>query len=320
MKPAEFTSPIGKRMQQKRLAICQAAGLLGFSLAAFAPQPAYCLAASQIKPVTAAPKRPVQALKERRGYIIGRCLDKQGKPLSGVRLRVFGVTEAGQNVNFQTKTNAAGQYAIKLPRGNFHMGWALQPVSFAGMNYFLPLSPTDGEIDDADSAAGIVENFVLKISGRITPQSDPKSDLSYYGGSVAILGGALENGSTFTGYSYRFPEGSSIVLTLKPQGPLIDGSAGKTLTLRQPASAGRFLDFPIGKYEVTAELINADGTSQPLRVAAAQFSQGFAGTLHKTPKPNEFAPQAALVSPPGGDSIPLLKLPGVSGAQLYVQP
>src|SRR5690606_32336732 len=75
---------------------------------------------------TPAPKPPKLApLKRKVGYAIGRCVNMAGKPLANVRIRVFGVAKNGNNVNFETRTNAAGAYSVQLPAGMYHVGWAL---------------------------------------------------------------------------------------------------------------------------------------------------------------------------------------------------
>src|SRR3546814_12056742 len=60
-----------------------------------------------------------------------------------------------------------------------------------------------------------------------------------------------------------------VELTLTPSGPLIDGSEGKTLVLRQGdhywVQFGYLEDIPIGRYPVTAILKNEAGP-RPLRI------------------------------------------------------
>lgn len=265
------------------------------------------------------PKLPPLARKP--GYVIGRCVTTSGQPLAGVRIRVFGVAKNGNDVNTTTRTNAAGAYSVKLMPGVYHVGWALWDVPApSGPAYSLPLHPLDGNIDDASSASGIVEDFVLKIAGRISPHKDAQSELSYYGGSVRVFGGAIANPPQFGDPSYRFPAGSKVQLTLKPLGALIDRSAGQTLTLHQLINnSATFLDIPIGRYQVTANLIAVDGTATPLRVAVARVGTG-TSPIRFTPSPEEFAASASLYFPSNGDSTPLLTMPGVSQADVYVQP
>src|SRR3546814_17092136 len=60
-----------------------------------------------------------------------------------------------------------------------------------------------------------------------------------------------------------------VELTLTPSGPLIDGSEGKTLVLRQGdhywVQFGYLEDIPIGRYTVTAILKDETGP-RPLRI------------------------------------------------------
>jgi hypothetical protein len=265
-----------------------------------------------------------RALPSRRaGYVVGRAVNSQGKPLAGVRIRVFGTTTAGERTNFETKTGTNGTYAVRLPRGNYHVGWAHYLVAApSGPSYALPLHPNDGDISDQDSGPGIIENFTLKIAGRISSLKDAGSDLSYYGGTITVEGGALEKGDFLSGYNYRFPQGSAVELTLTPKGALADGSAGRTLVLRRPVERGyiaEFLDVPIGQYQVVARLVQADGAVQPLRVAVARPMSGTSPS-YATPAASDFAATGTLYFPSRGDSIPLLTYGGAAKAPLYVQP
>jgi tetratricopeptide (TPR) repeat protein len=296
------------------------------------PQPAVAKPAAPrqnaaVRTPLAAPKTPAQkppkliALKRKPGYAIGRCVTMSGKPLANVRIRVFGVANNGNDVNFTTRTNTAGAYAVKLTPGVYHVGWALWDVPApGGPPYSLPLHPLDGSIADAPSAAGIAEDFVLKIAGHISPRKDAQSELSYYGGSVRVFGGAIADPPQFGDSSYRFPAGSKVQLTLKPLGALLDRSAGQTLTRSKAVnSSATFFDIPIGRYQVMASLIQANGAQTPLRVAVARFGVGTNPTRF-TPSPNEFAASGTLYFPSSGDSTPLLTMPGVGTADVYVQP
>jgi hypothetical protein len=275
------------------------------------------------KPTPAAPAVVAPALppvKRTPGFIVGRCVTAQNRPLAGVRLRVFGVSDAGENISFQARTNAAGAYAVKLPPGSFHLGWALYDAPApAGPPYALPLYPVDGEIDDAPSGPGIVENCVLKLSGRISPLMDPNRDLSYFGGSILVSGGGIEGAGLFDDKYYRFPIGSSVELTLVPVGNLPDGSPGRTLVLRQAATKLNFLDIPIGQYRVTARLLADGGEAKPLRVAVARFGTG-TSPIHFSPTAADYGPSGTVYFSAAGDGTPLLKTSGVGYAEISVLP
>lgn len=292
--------------------------VFGFSLLGLS------LSAIKILAAPAAPStsRPTP-LKPRPGYFIGRALNESGKPLAGVGIRVFGTTMAGRKVNFETKTNAGGIYSVKLPPGNYRLGWAhFFTPAFAGPPYALPLHPVDGSITDQSSARGIVENLVLKISGLISPRKDRANELSYYGGLITVEGGALEKGHFLTGYEYKFPAEAAVELTLTPGGKRADGSMGRVLTLRRPVERGyvaEFRDVPIGHYSVTARLVEKGGKVSPLRVAAARPMSG-TSPVYQTPAFADFKAKATIYFPSRGDAIPLLTYGGAAKAPLYVQP
>ncbi len=288
------------------------------------PAPAQAPAKIGVNAVKPVGNLQLPKLAPRAGYIIGRCIDMRGKPLAGVGVRVFGTTQkGGETTSFETKTDATGKYAVKLPAGNFHVGWAHYFTDApSGPPYALPLHPLDGSNDDQNSTPGIVEDLVLKINGRISPKNDPDSDLSYYGGFITVEGGTLENGNFLDGYNYKFPAGSSVELTLTPSGKLADGSTGQILTLRRPIERGylaEFRDVPLGAYSLTARLVSADGTIRLLRIAAAKFFSGTSPTARPV-ELADFGDKASIYFPSRGDSIPLLRYGGAAKAVLYVKP
>lgn len=69
-------------------------------------------------------------------------------------------------------------------------------------------------------------------------------------------------------FQNNLPAGCSLRLTLTPRGPLLDGSAGRTLT--RDLLLYHWRDIPIGVYTATATLIGPSGgmTALPLRVVA----------------------------------------------------
>jgi len=64
--------------------------------------------------------------------------------------------------------------------------------------------------------------------------------------------------------TYNLTEKSIVEVTLKPVGPLADGSTGKTLVLRWPSPAAGLSGetiiggIPIGRYTLTARLYDGD--------------------------------------------------------------
>src|SRR5690606_15365507 len=93
-----------------------------------------------------------------------------------------------------------------------------------------------------------VRNFTWKLEGR-----GPDNEYGYYGGLVKV----------FTDFGF-YEDMEDIELTLVPDGPLIDGSEGRTLVLRLEdhywVQRAYLEDIPIGRYTITATLRSAEGT------------------------------------------------------------
>ncbi|MDB6139465.1 MAG: hypothetical protein JWO94_2537, partial [Verrucomicrobiaceae bacterium] len=152
---------------------------------------------------------------------------------------------------------------------------------YNGKTYLLPLYPADGlsswqdnKEKGRESKNGLARDFVLKIAG-LKPGNDNLPDLlktyalqnpnNYYGACLDLddwdQGGNLR---------MKIPAEGVLVLTLEPQGLLLDGSTGKTITRELPlkalgTDAGHVLDLPVGPYRVQAKVMN-NGTATPLLV------------------------------------------------------
>jgi hypothetical protein len=220
------------------------------------------------------------ALRAKPNQATGAVLTMQGLPLSSARIRFWRVTPQGAIIEYVARTDAKGIYSINLPPSDqYRIDNATALVSYGVQRYYLPLRPErgDGSFFDGeaiDLSRGSVRNFVLPISGRISPEEDPKDPLAYYGGSIlftayipVVVPGdpALSAGATRPN---SVPEGTKIELTLTPQGPLIDGSTGRPLrwTLRV-RNNGRNMhtetlkDIPLGVYTASARVTTPDGTT-----------------------------------------------------------
>jgi len=216
-------------------------------------------------------------LQPRPGHAMGRVVDERGKPLSGVDVRIGGTTNAGERTSFDTKATN-GRYAFPVPPGKYHIG-AWVSVQYNGKPYYFRLQPVGDDVyhRDFDSKPGIVRDFVWKITGLMAgARADPDDAGSYYGGSLQLYG---ENPTlNYDPKPLEFPEGSTVAVTLTPNGALIDGSQGKALIFKLPLKTTRlafvhytkrtFKDIPIGRYTASATLTEPDGTVKPLRIAA----------------------------------------------------
>jgi len=213
-------------------------------------------AAPHVEPV--APKLP--ALKAKPGYVIGRAVDARGKPLSNVTIFIGGTTFAGGRAAEYSVEVKNGEYELEVPDGLYYVH-AILSVLYNGQKYKIELHPIDDTRHwlTSNSKNGIVKDFFWKLWGMNTYDAADNSPGRHHGGRILLKEESV------------FPKGSTIQITLAPQGPLIDGSQGQTLSLRATAPVprrglGALLDIPIGRYTVTTELILPDGRTQPVRV------------------------------------------------------
>lgn len=204
----------------------------------------------------------------------GVVLTALGQPLAGARIRFWRLTPQGAVIEYTGRTDARGIYTVTMPpNANYRLDNATALVAYGQQRYYLPLRPEggDGSFFDqvpVDNTRGYVKNFVLPISGYISPEEDPKEPLSYYGGSVTFRANtkiaiptdpdpALTQGATGPN---ALPEGTRIRLFLTPQGPLLDGTSGRQLTydlqVRNNTGKNAFSttikDIPLGAYTADA--------------------------------------------------------------------
>ncbi|MFC4637849.1 carboxypeptidase regulatory-like domain-containing protein [Deinococcus hohokamensis] len=179
-----------------------------------------------VPPGTPAPEDPVQAYTMQ-----GVVVNAQGEPLAGVE--VWADNTLYYNMNALGVTDSKGHYRIELPReqlGTWRAGGRFLRT-YHGETYDLGLVVDDEAPFQAED--GAVRNFTLLTSG-------PRPDGGAYGGTVWAYGN----------YSNGNFQNKDVELTLTPDGPLLDGSAGTVLKRFLDGSTVR--DVPIGRYTVTA--------------------------------------------------------------------
>jgi len=180
------------------------------------------------------------------GYATGTVVDTRGNPIAGAKILLDNTVFYASYINGSTAED--GTYRLKVQPGAWR-AHASFSMDYNGRTYLLDLHPDS--IDSFDDT-GAVRNFVWKLEGR-----KPDNDWGYYGGLVKVFN---ETG---------FYEMEDVEITLAPNGPLIDGSHGSTLVLRPGDNYWRQLayleDIPIGRYAVTAALVDGDAR-QPLKL------------------------------------------------------
>ncbi len=211
--------------------------------------------------------------KAESGYIVGRVLGQDGKPIAvadDVMLNVYGVSEAGEKVSYSPGVKPDGTYKQKLVAGSYRIGRAIVKVKFADHTFNYELSPQGNLYNkDRDAKDGIEQDFVWNMTGqRTTDKPDPNNHTHWYGMNI---------GMRFSTYREDLkkaptvpPDGTKLVLTLKPLSKLVNGEEGKTLTIERewqskayPQSAD-LNDLPPATYEVTGVAKLPDGSTKTI--------------------------------------------------------
>lgn len=185
------------------------------------------------------------------GTVTGQALDAQGKPIAGAKVWVKPVVTTGL---YETRTDANGRYeATGLPPVGYRvLAWAER--QYNGQRYCIRLGHEKvEEYSPVNPAQGAVRNFVLKASGRIEDMDVSDEAIRYFGGTVSVMD------------SRHVPaRNAPLEFTLTPVGPLLDGTQGKTLTLK-PNANGYLLDVPVGVYRVQAVALEG-GQRTPVKI------------------------------------------------------
>lgn len=189
------------------------------------------------------------------GTVQGTVLDTRGQPIKGALIWV----KPGVTTGLVTaRTDAQGRYAVtSLPDLPFNTTAWLQ-VPYRGQTFCVRLAAeNDAQYAPFSPRAGVVRNFKWTLSGHV-PDSDMVN--MYFGAEVRVMS------ASWDGFEPVRLDTSRVELTFTPDGPLLDGSAGKTL--RKTTALGDVLvyDVPVGHYRVSAVEIRPDGSRAPLTV------------------------------------------------------
>jgi len=193
------------------------------------------------------------------GYVRGYVKDTQGHPLKGALIGVRSTAVGGFYSGASAKTDAQGYYEIKTPWGVGSFYCAGYTTDYGDLIAAFGLHPTDGSIDEFASPNGVVKNWVLLpygIGDRAKAQDDPKYCGNYYGGTI-VLNFYVQDGSMSKN---SLPPNSQVELTLTPDGPMLDGSKGRTIVVRKETgtgfSGGLYINnIPVGPYKVKARMV-----------------------------------------------------------------
>jgi hypothetical protein len=201
------------------------------------------------------------ALPKKAGVVRGYVYDSAGRPLKGAKLGVRSTAVGGFYSGTSAVTDEKGYYEIAAPAGVAHFYCAGYAVEHGEGLAAMSLHPADGAAGNFATPIGEVKNFVMLpygIADRAKAQDDPRAGGNYYGGCL-VLGWTVDRGGIFSDPSY-LPDGATIELTLTADGPLVDGSPGRTIVIRKAVGAGSpnqlyVNNIPAGPYQVSARVL-----------------------------------------------------------------
>lgn len=246
------------------------------------------------------------ALAPKAGKVRGYVKDWTGKPLAGAQLGVRSSYLAGYYSGAQGKTDANGYYEFVVPKGSAHFYNAGYQIEWGDGVAAVSLHPADGKLDSFVTMDGAVENFVLLpygITSRENLQENSHLPSTFYGGAIFFNWysvGADDNNAP----QFAVREGGMLEITLKPEGKMLDGTAGQTIVIRKTlgiSGAFRVHNIPLGRYRIS---VKANG--KPLSM---KDSKGYDAMFGMTPVETTgeasilFVPdsaQASMVGPQNG--------------------
>lgn len=205
------------------------------------------------------------------GTVRGYVKDAKGKPLAGALIGVRSTAAGGFYSGASATTDDRGYYEIKVPWGVASFYAAGYTIDYGEGRAALGLHPTDGQMGNFASTSGLVKNWVLLsygVADRDEASDNPKYSGNYYGGTFTV-GYWITDDRFDDGKS--LPNNSDIEVTLTPEGALLDGTTGKAITIRKHVQEGSSTSLwvnnvPIGTYKISARLLKAGGSSQPLHL------------------------------------------------------
>ncbi len=246
-------------------------------------------APQETKTVKLAPIAP------RAGMIVGRVINALGGAATSVTVRYSGFQEGKpifnhfENVEGDVKATG-GSYAIKVPPGDYRVS-AYATYVYQGRTYHFELEalnpPARHDLDGLGLdhlRGGLVRDFVLKMTAKKAGASEATETVynaAYYGGRLnfdcgqteQIMGGGHTFAPPLAGLvDTAYPPDSQLQITLTPQGPMVDGSVGRVVTIK--LRLGDHGTYPFSKrgifpgvYTATATVTTPSGKTIPLRLS-----------------------------------------------------
>ena len=217
------------------------------------------------QPVASAPATDPTGRAEL-NVILGRVTHESGDAVATARIRIDHYVDGKSVGTASIDTGSDGEYRANVPTGGYLVR-GNATIDFNSQTYLFELVPTDGVCGEQESEAGIVKDFVLRLTGPRPCRGGPDVDGSYIGASIWVEDSLTRN---------HRPD-AVIEFTLTPDGSLANGAPGQTLTMKRTVAAlepsdgplgetNLLYDIPLAYYLVSAELVEPGGERVPLFV------------------------------------------------------
>jgi hypothetical protein len=216
-------------------------------------------------------------LAPRPGYITGRAVFEDGRPIPNFNVSA----ESGFGGAGKVQATA-GTYALQVTNPSIYVVQnilAKAVIDYHGQTYVLPLHPIDGLPDGAaannfrgDVTKGVVRDFVFRLAGlapggQIDPPAPNVTDTDSFSVRTSFEGCPIQIELARESSALA---NATLQITLTPNGPLIDGSAGRVIqrSVRNlnPNFFYYLYDIPLGVYTASASTIGSTGTAQPVHL------------------------------------------------------
>jgi hypothetical protein len=244
----------------------------------------------------AAPPARLQPLAPRPGYVVGRGIFQDGRPVPRFTVEVSGFEDgklASTNANGNLSetlisriNGVGGRYETRVAAGAYRVS-AWTTCDYKGRTYNFEMEPLNepAKFDYSGLSleklrGGIVRDLMLSMTGRKKDADETYEQgyySAYYGGMLRVdsdqveyqIGGGAQPPRTLHD---SYPPDSKIEITLTPQGLMVDGAMGSTLV--RPVRLGddghwqstvRAI-YP-GTYTAAARLLTPDGQAVPLHLS-----------------------------------------------------
>jgi len=218
-----------------------------------------------------------QPLKAERNVIAGRVTMEDGQPLRGeikdVLISIYGVSEAGERVNYGPGVKPDGTYRQRVAGGQYAFNQGRIVVLYGDIEFTLPLEAVGNLWNkNQDAEDGITQDFVWKVTGP-TPYGrssglNPSNHTHWYGMSIGLRMDGWRN--DINAAPVPIPLGTKLTFTLKPTGVGLDGRTLQTVTVERMHD-DRLLqeikdinDLVPAPYELSGTATLPDGTVKPL--------------------------------------------------------